>query len=39
MIAAGNLSESARRHETWKNIDAASNKLRQAMTAKYSIEF
>jgi hypothetical protein len=39
LMAMGNLSESARRQETWKNINAATFKMRQAMVAKYKIEF
>jgi len=39
MMALGNLSESARRNETWKTVNNETAKLRQALTAKYNIEF
>jgi hypothetical protein len=39
MMASGNLTESARRHETWKNINAATVKVKQDMVAKYNVEF
>jgi hypothetical protein len=38
-MSMGNLSESARRKETWANIDEYTNKVRQEMTAKYMVEF
>src|SRR5205085_2641621 len=39
LMAAGNMSESARRNESWKNINTETAKMKQAMTAKYNIEF
>jgi hypothetical protein len=39
LMAAGNMSESARRNETWKNINTETAKMKQAMTAKYNVEF
>src|SRR5262245_58491549 len=39
MMAAGNLTKSARRQETWKNINGETVKVRQAMVGKYNVEF
>ena len=39
MMAIGNLNESPRRKDTWKNINAETVKVRQAMVGKYNVEF